>query len=112
MALSEVDRLTRPRLIPGAPDSVYEPQHQEDTRGQRFCKRASKLLGKAKGHVETATVRILNVTAPALSQVRDHLLTVAAFVSADWAAFLWNEKSGLITAAVLLIAFELKVSRT
>jgi hypothetical protein len=100
MALSEVDRLIRLPLRED--EGKHTPRHsiQREIRRALWLKKAQRLiqvLGKG--------------AAPALAQLRDHYLTIASFACADWAAFLWNEKTGLTVAAVLLLSFELKVSR-
>jgi hypothetical protein len=51
-------------------------------------------------------------TVPALRQAQDHVLSIAAITCFDWAAFLWNDKAGLITTGIAFILFELKVSNS
>lgn len=106
MSLTEVERLIRiPRVEAG--DSSYVPLHkipEQDNRYKKWLRRLKKLGGTGVSGLRAAT-------APALEVLTDHWMSFAAAGCADWAAFLWNAKSGLITAAVLLIALELKVSQ-
>jgi hypothetical protein len=109
MALSEVDRLTRPRLLPsGEPIPFSQPDQPEN----KLKKRAARWLKNIGGVGERLGIGLRDVTAPAFDQLKDHVLTIAAFGCADWAAWLWNPKTGLITASVLLLAFEMKVARS
>lgn len=106
MALTEVERLIRvPRVEAG--DRTYTPLHEvpkKDTRYRKVLRRLKQIGGTGVSGLRAAT-------APALETLNDHWMSFAAAGCADWAAFLWNPKSGLITAAVLLIALELKVSQ-
>lgn len=106
MALTEVERLIRiPRVEAG--DNSYSPLHEVPVKDTRF----KKVLRRLKQIGGTGVSGLRAATAPALETLNDHWMSFAAAGCADWAAFLWNEKSGLITAAVLLIALELKVSQ-
>ena len=106
MALTEVERLIRaPRVEAG--NYAYTPLHEvpkKDTRYRKVLRQIKVIGGKGVSGLRAAT-------APALETLNDHWMSFAAAGCADWAAFLWNDKSGLITAAVLLIALELKVSQ-
>src|ERR1017187_4778766 len=99
MALSEVDRLTRPRSIPAGDSWPEYPQEQ--TKARQAREKAAKWLKKLGGTGSRTLRSLRDSTAPVFSQAKAHVLTVAAFACADWAACLWNEKSALITAAVL-----------
>jgi hypothetical protein len=68
----------------------------------RAKKRASDSWDSTRGFFRVAVL-------PSLKHAAEHTYTIAAFVCADWASWMWNAKAGLITAAILLIAFELKV---
>jgi hypothetical protein len=105
MALSEIDRLLKPRAgdYMGHPYTYTPPVH---TRRERWAAAAKRL--RTAGGAVASGLRV--ATAPALRTLSDHWMTIAAAGCADWAAFLWNDKSGLITAAILLVLIEIKVS--
>lgn len=111
MALSEVDRLTR-RIYPQENTgsyNEYESNYAPPVPRRERLRVAAKRLWKT-GERAVSGLRV--ATAPALQKAQDHIFTVAAITCFDWAAFLWNDKAGLITAGVAFVLFELKVSKS
>lgn len=104
--LTEVERLIRAPRVEAGDRSYHSPGH-----GKSRNSRWDKLLRRAKVLGGTGVSGLRAATAPALDVLTDHWMSFAAAGCADWAAFLWNAKSGLITAAVLLVVLELKVSQ-
>lgn len=83
----------------------YNPPGKGRFRWRRYKNRSKVALGFAISKFQAAT--------PSVRQfVSDHWISVSAVVCGDWAAWLWNAKSGLITLAVLLVIFEIKVSKS
>lgn len=103
MPIPELERLAR--LPIDEFDFVRVPFEDDKPKPSRW-KQARE---KAKNLGGSVVSGLCAAAAPALRQLTDHVYTVAAMVCADWAAWLWNPKSGLITAAILLIAFEIKI---
>jgi hypothetical protein len=84
------------------PRHGYQNVTSLETRKQKW-KRKSRIASESiRGFAKVAVY-------PRLRHAAEHTYTIAAIVCADWAAWLWNDKAGLITAAILLILFELKV---
>jgi hypothetical protein len=112
MSLSEVDRLSR-RIYPNHDNTglrftdFSEIDYAPPAPKHERLGKAAKWLGKA-GARAVSGLRV--AIAPTLQQAKDHLFTIAAMTCFDWAAFLWNDKAGLITTGVAFILFELKVS--
>jgi hypothetical protein len=114
MALSEVDRLTRrfetPDYVIGSTNGYNNNNYAPPPKRHERLRVAAKWLKKA-GERVVPGLRV--ATAPVLraaEEMKDHVFTIAAITCFDWAAFLWNDKAGLITMGVAFILFELKVS--
>jgi hypothetical protein len=106
--ITELERLVRIPRVEAGNTSYHTPEHARpgNWRNQRWY----KWLRRLREIGGTGVSGLRAATAPALETVSDHWMSFAAAGCADWAAFLWNAKSGLITAAVLLVLLEMKVS--
>lgn len=108
MSITELERLVRVHRIEPEREP-YEPKHEQpkqETRWRKVLRQAEK-VARAGGRGVSG---LRAATAPALATLSDHWMSIAAAGAFDWAAFLWNDKSGLITAGIMLILLELKVS--
>lgn len=108
MALTETQRLLRPDLKLERFNG-YETIEQPPISKWRASRDKAVNWLKKMGGVGVPGLRA--ATAPALAQVTEHFYTIASFACADTAAWTWGDRPGLITAAALLLAFEMKVSR-
>jgi hypothetical protein len=113
MAISEIDRLTRHALPSGDDWFKQSYNHTPRVPKHEWLGKTTKWLRKTGGGIVSG-LRVATVPAlqTAKATISDHILTIAAITCFDWAAFLWNDKAGLITTGIAFILFELKVSQS
>lgn len=73
--------------------------------------RRKKAIRRLKVIAKTSVSGLRAATIPALDQLKDHCITIAAGCTAIAAACQWNAKAGFITATIVLLAIEMKVSK-